>query len=64
MPAYQQAWSKSLSVLDNRTSNWEFGRFRSFGGPILLVDVEIPPNHHFAAVPGEHLFQKLFWRRR
>jgi len=29
---------------------------------IELIDVEIPPNNHFAAVPGEHLFQKFFWR--
>ena len=28
----------------------------------FLVDVEIPRNNHFAAVAGEHLFQKLFWR--
>jgi len=30
----------------------------------FLVDNEIPRNNHFAAVAGEHLFQKLFWRRR
>ena len=33
-----------------------------FGRRNFLVDVEIPRNNHFAAVPGEHLFQKLFWR--
>jgi hypothetical protein len=29
---------------------------------IQLIDVEIPPNNHFAVVSGEHLFQKVFWR--
>ena len=26
-----------------------------------LIDVEIPPNNHFAVVSGEHLSQKVFW---
>jgi hypothetical protein len=33
-----------------------------FGRRNFLVGVEIPRNNHFAAVPGEHLLQKLFWR--
>jgi hypothetical protein len=33
-----------------------------FGVRNFLVDVEIPPDDHFTAIPSKHLFQKLFGR--
>ena len=51
---------KDLSQPQNlQSSN---ARCLDFGLRNFLVDVQIPGNDHFTAVPGEHLFQQLFGR--